>query len=551
MHLRGARGYTIDMDEKLTTDDPNGTAPTDIIGDELVELEDAELTEEPQGSELAQTLERPLDSSALDEQDAGEEGETSGKHDGAEPLFRSRRPHRPVGSLSDVRDYIKRNPVAVMILVLTLLFAAYVLARAWRRTNNLPDLDFIEQDARARIEAPVYSGGYFGNDDRLILSQVTVGACRHSEQAPEGSDLDQTFGATSYATADVMVSYQNEGVLATKTATLGYAKQNEEWIDAGEVANEQVSFLATAGVNQRKALVNIGQLLERATSGRTLEAGQPSLATLYDGATYEVTSSTFDEAAQTDTLTISMSKGGRFSSYECAVVANFSFTPATGMWELASATVTDDAWMRRFDPLVGTWSGTFKSQTVNTGAKCLAGGDEPFSVTISSWESTATGARITGTLTAVAHFHQSPEKDQAKTEGDKVLENVPFTATLYEPEDARLSSEAVFIAALPENVGGNTSLTLEFGSGSDAAAVTATVTSEHSFEDTFLLIPYQNKVIYADTYTLTLEPEQTTPTAPQTPASPQNQNQTTQTDPAPQTAQTEQPAAPQAQQTQP
>ena len=160
------------------------------------------------------------------------------------------------------------------------------------------------------------------------------------------------------------------------------------------------------------------------------------------------------------------------------------------------------------DPLIGTWKGTFKSQDVSAGAKCLAGGRTPLTIIITSWEDTGSGARIHGTISGVAHYHRSPAKDQNSTEGDAPLKDVPFSATLYEPTNVQLASEATFIATLPEDVGGTVSITLVFGTSEDGSSVIATVATEHPFEDTFILIPYQNKVIFADSYELVLVNEE-------------------------------------------
>ena len=469
------------MDEEILTEDPNGTKPTDIIGDELEQIDDG----------LAETIERP------------HADDLYGDPDDTIDLM----PRKRLG-FSDIAAYIKRRPGSIALLMLVSIAVVLMLVRAYRRSNNLPDLELIEQDARERIEAPAYSGCYFGNDDRLILTQVTVGTRQHSDHAPEGSDLDETFGAMSYVTTDVMLTFQNESVIATKTATLGYAKQGSSWIDAGEVTNEQISYIATAGVDQRKALRNIGQILERASSIAPAEEGLASLATIYEGADFEVTSSAFDDVTQTDTLTIHARKGGLFSAYECDIVASFAFRAGNGLWELTEAAATDDAWVRRFDPLVGTWSGTFKSQEVSSGTKCLAGASTPLTITITSWSDAPTGTRISGTISGVAHYHRNPEKDADATSGDTVLDNVAFTATLVDPTDSKRTSEAIFTATLPEAVGGKVTITLEFGTGTDGAGVTAIVATEHQFEDTFMLIPYKKQVIYADTYELVLEPEE-------------------------------------------
>ena len=462
------------------TEDPRGTKPTNIIDERLGRFFDDE--EEP-----AETVPRPY----------------------SDDVLLGRRHNRR--DSSEAHSYAKKHPRGAAVLVLVGLAVLIALGIAWRRTANLPDLDFVEQDARVRVEPPAYSGGYYGDDDRLILTTVTVGARQHSDRAPDGAEIDETFGATAFATVDVMVTFQNESVIATKTANLGYAKQNESWVRAGSVNNEQVSFMALAGVNQRKALHNIDQILERANGVLAADESRPSLTTLYEGASFEVTSSSFDDVAQTDTLTIHGTKRGVFTSYECDIVATFAFRPSNGLWDLVDATVTDDAWVRRYDQIVGIWQGTFKSQDASNGAKCLAASSTPLVLTIAAWEQSGTGVRLTGTVSGTAHYHRSVTKDQNATDGDTVLNEAPFTATLVNPGSNQLDDELVFSSTLPETVDGTVSMTLVFGTGADGGGVTVTVVTEHQFEDTFILIPYQNKVIYTDTYDLVKMPDDWVP----------------------------------------
>ena len=70
------------------------------------------------------------------------------------------------------------------------------------------------------------------------------------------------------------------------------------------------------------------------------------------------------------------------------------------------------------------------------------------------------------------------------------------------PELETLPGEERFVTAA--DVGGTVSITLVFGTSEDGSSVIATVATEHPFEDTFILIPYQNKVIFADSYELVL-----------------------------------------------
>ena len=72
-----------------------------------------------------------------------------------------------------------------------------------------------------------------------------------------------------------------------------------------------------------------------------------------------------------------------------------------------------------------------------------------------------------------------------------------FTARL-ESEDEGL----VFVAELPEDVGGDASLTLRFGTPENPSAAVAEVRSEFTYDDAILFIPYERTATYVDSFTL-------------------------------------------------
>ena len=207
-----------------------------------------------------------------------------------------------------------------------------------------------------------------------------------------------------------------------------------------------------------------------------------------------------------------------FVSRACDLTAHFRFEPKDGTWELAEALVSDDAFELGFQPLVGTWEGTFVSQGTQQakegkGGACLAARETGLEVDILKATVGKDGvALVEGTLSGVAHLHEPVEGNVEAHRDDELLEGLPFAGTLRgagvgdgDAGDADgMSGGIVFDCVAQDLAHGTISLTLGFGGGDDPDAATATLVSEHPYQETFLLfLTYDAVARFEDRFALT------------------------------------------------
>lgn len=413
-------------------------------------------------------------------------------------------------SFADFLAACKRHKGGCLVFGAILVACVFILASAVLNARNVPGADFVEKDAWTRLGAPEYAPGVFGSQDNLYMSEVKVDSQRRVVRTNDSSQAQ--FGASGYAEAHVTAKFGNGSVVATKTATLSYAKVGSTWQGIGGEADASVSYEAVAGVPRTQVLANLDDLLaegERSLKAATKTAGGSTggagltLAQIYDGAKVSVESEDFDGEAQTETVSLTCVKASSFESYTCRLTTHFAFRPVNGVWEVESVEVNDDAKTRTFQPLVGTWEGTFQSQETD-GAKCLGAGSSPLSVTFEAAETADgdAGARLTGSISALAHFHEHPSADSAAYDGDEALADVRLVANYYGGHNADVDSDLAFVAALPEEVGGTVTVTFGFGVGGDPTQAVARVQTTYPHKGTFLFIPYDQTITYTDVYLL-------------------------------------------------
>lgn len=461
------------------------------------------------------TLERPLPAEPPTEELGRAQGQAA--RDGADAHAR---PHLSDvtgitgsylrASFADFLAACKRHKGRCLAFGAILVACVFILASAALHARNVPGADFVEKDAWARLSAPEYAPGVFGSQDNLYMSEVKVDSQHRVVRTNDSSQAQ--FGASGYAEAHVTAKFGNGSVVATKTATLSYAKVGSTWQGIGGEADASVSYEAVAGVSRTQVLANLDDLLtegERSlkaaakTAGGSTGGAGLTLAQIYDGAKVSVESEDFDGEAQTETVSLTCVKASSFESYTCRLTAHFAFRPVNGVWEVESVEVNDDAKMRTFQPLVGTWEGTFQSQETD-GAKCLGAGASPLSVTFEAAETADgdAGARLTGSISALAHFHEHPSADSAACDGDEALADVRLVANYYGGHNDDVDSDLAFVAALPEEVGGTVTVTFGFGAGGDPTQAVARVQTTYPHKGTFLFIPYDQTITYTDVYLL-------------------------------------------------
>lgn len=461
------------------------------------------------------TLERPLPAEPPTEELDRAQGQAA--RDGADAHVR---PHLSDvtgitgsylrASFDDLLAACKRHKGGCLAFGAILVVCVFILASAALHARNVPGADFVEKDAWARLGAPEYAPGVFGSQDNLYMSEVKVDSQRRVVRTNDSSQAQ--FGASGYAEAHVTAKFGNGSVVATKTATLSYAKVGSTWQGIGGEADASVSYEAVAGVPRTQVLANLDDLLaegERSlkatakTAGGSTGGAGLTLAQIYDGAKVSVESEDFDEETQTETVSLTCVKASSFESYTCRLTTHFAFRPVNGVWEVESVEVNDDAKTRTFQPLVGTWEGAFQSQETD-GAKCLGAGASPLSVTFEAAETADgdAGARLTGSISALAHFHEHPSADSAACDGDEALADVRLVANYYGGHNADVDSDLAFVAALPEEVGGTVTVTFGFGVGGDPTQAVARVQTTYPHKGTFLFIPYDQTITYTDVYLL-------------------------------------------------
>lgn len=461
------------------------------------------------------TLERPLPAEPPTEELGRAQGQAA--RDGANAHVR---PHLSDvtgitgsylrASFDDLLAACKRHKGGCLAFGAILVACVFILASAALHARNVPGTDFVEKDAWARLSAPEYAPGVFGSQDNLYMSEVKVDSQRRVVRTNDSSQAQ--FGASGYAEAHVTAKFGNGSVVATKTAILSYAKVGSTWQGIGGEADASVSYEAVAGVPRTQVLANLDDLLaegERSlkaaakTAGGSTGGTELTLAQIYDEAKVSVESEDFDGEAQTETVSLTCVKASSFESYTCRLTAHFAFRPVNGVWEVESVEVNDDAKTRTFQPLVGTWEGTFQSQETD-GAKCLGAGASPLSVTFEAAETADgdAGARLTGSISALAHFHEHPSADSAACDGDEALADVRLVANYYGGHNDDVDSDLAFVAALPEEVGGTVTVTFGFGVGGDPTQAVARVQTTYPHKGTFLFIPYDQTITYTDVYLL-------------------------------------------------
>lgn len=415
-------------------------------------------------------------------------------------------------SFDDLLAACKRHKGGCLAFGAILVACVFILASAALHARNVPGADFVEKDAWARLSAPEYAPGVFGSQDNLYMSEIKVDSQRRVVRTNDSSQAQ--FGASGYAEAHVTAKFGNGSVVATKTAILSYAKVGSTWQGIGGEADASVSYEAVAGVPRTQVLANLDDLLaegERSlqaaakTAGGSTGGTELTLAQIFDGAKVSVESEDFDGEAQTETVSLTCVKASSFESYTCRLTAHFAFRPVNGVWEVESVEVNDDAKTRTFQPLVGTWEGTFQSQETD-GAKCLGAGASPLSVTFEAAETADgdAGARLTGSISALAHFHEHPSADSAACDGDEALADVRLVANYYGygGHNDDVDSDLAFVAALPEEVGGTVTVTFGFSAGGDPTQAVARVQTTYPHKGTFLFIPYDQTITYTDVYLL-------------------------------------------------
>ena len=380
-----------------------------------------------------------------------------------------------------------RLVAALAAVVVVILVAAIVLAVG---TVDAPSEETITSDALANATAPTRDPGDFGTDAQYEVTTAKVNSRGTSKDGYE---------------AEVEVTFSNGSVEATTTAHLDYQRGADgDWTLRSCSAASSPSFVATSGVDQDRlaSASGIQTILRAAQESLDKDTGQSGqvvdLAGIYKGATAKLTAEAFDRDSQRDVVQVHLAKAASFTSYECDLTVHLSFDSSSALWKVDQVDVPDGATTAGFGPLVGTWKGTFVSQEP-TRSKRLGAMQRPLTLNIQNTSEDG----FAGTLSTLAHFHPAPDSDAEDSQGDASLSDTSVTGKLN--QDASKDGRYVFDLSLPDDSRGTVTAQVSFGTEDDPNAVMATVKTDYSYQQTFLLIPYDSQVSYTDSYSLSKE----------------------------------------------
>lgn len=384
--------------------------------------------------------------------------------------------------------------------VVLALFVAGALAAIWLVIYlfDVPSYTQIENDMAQLLPTYEYMGGTYGPDLQIPLSNVAV-TKRSGSKTPEGMQTDTNMGSGAYG-VEAEATYDDGRIRVVRDVATTYVRNNDSWNMVGELTERGMSFSARAGVDENKVLANIGTILDAASTGTN-----ESLADVYQDGTFSIVANSFKEPANKDTavndVVIRCVKEEDFCAYEGSIAVRFAFE--SGSWVLRSAVADDKATTRGFTPLVGTWTGSLVS-SVGVGATCYGARDAMLTINIDSvGDPSAGGGRVQGTVSALAHFHQKPDKDQDSSTDDVMLDNVAFSGVVQNEFDEQTGSKLTLECTTTGNPNSELSFSMSFGTSDDPSAVFARVTSTHTYEERFLLlIPHQTMAKFVDTYQL-------------------------------------------------
>lgn len=384
------------------------------------------------------------------------------------------------GRAAQASAFLARHALVVGVVAIALVGVIFAATLSFRGFASLPDEATFRRDAMSLVTPPEYNGGTYGSDDPLALTALDVTS---QKKDPSNSNALAVTGVATFS---------NGTISALQEVSLSYERSGNGWSCTNAETTGGASFTTSKGIDRDKVAANIDEVLQRADASFADDGSEVALPTLYAGADVQVTDETFDEASQTDDVTLHLSRSTNFVAYECDVHAAFSFRPGNGMWELTSASASGNAKEISLAPLLGTWTGSFVEQESTT-MKCFGAKEQGAVVTIN----TAERGHLAGTISCVAHYHGDLEQDVDTYEGDRAIEEVPFTGNLTSG-----GAGLTFECTTPEDASGSVSFVLTFGQSNDPSSALATVTTRHVYTETFLFIPFEYEAAFTDTYAL-------------------------------------------------
>ena len=337
------------------------------------------------------------------------------------------------------------------------------------------------------------------NDEAYQITNLEV---IEKQRVDDTTGLAKAFhGTSTYYKVKAKATASNGAAECAETVETEFFKDSDkgEW-EPSSLDEKDRKLTALRGINVSEVEKSVkeelsgkllyGEILEKATQDK-------KLLSMYRDADVKITDEKFDKDAQTDTLTIALSKNAETATSNATVTAKFAFNKGiygTG-WGLDSASFHEETGGVNRQGLVGTWTGKFKEQSgVLLGGKCFGAQDRDVTLTISSLDNTTLKAE--GTISFLAHYHKTLKgSNQNSTDGDTYLENQSFSTTFENNYNKAIEPNKGDVYAsfeFSENSNGKTQFQVSFddktGEGSlRVTTSTGSFASPAFFEDVYTL----------------------------------------------------------------
>lgn len=415
----------------------------------------------------------------------------------------------PKQMATDLLAKVKALPKKTLAIAGGVAAAVVVILVAFLIMGGGPGKSKVEQDIREAVTTS-YSGGSYGADGELSVDSVSI-TSEEKEAIPEGwGDLLGVSGDAYSYTAEVKVS--NDNVEGTETYEATYVKSGNDWEALTGPSRESHTYSAKSGPSSDKVIENISSILSEASSGSSNYAS--SLSNLYAKGSFEVTSN--DWSGTSASMVIHGTTETTFSKSEGDITATFTFDTSSGAWKLSEAKASSDMATVDYSKLVGTWTGTFQktyassgSQSDIYGGKCYGAQSQNFTLKITSVDKDS--LKVEGTFSGLAHYHTGGSSDQNSIEGDTMVNDQAFVATLktgiYENVLGYFNTINLDLGTTyttPEKEDGSTlELIFGFGTEDDSNGASAVLKTTYPFEYALGNSNWDTNYYASDVYTLT------------------------------------------------
>lgn len=161
------------------------------------------------------------------------------------------------------------------------------------------------------------------------------------------------------------------------------------------------------------------------------------LTELYEGAEFSIVDSSL--SGETCKVTIAADRTYVLNRYQAQIEADFVFIPGQassdgGTWKLVKASADEGAREPKLAPIAGAWTGTLErtssSALLSDTGNCLAGQNEPLTLTVTGFDEAS--GRMIANMSFIAHNHAALPNDVASSDGDTVV-GLISTSVMLDP----------------------------------------------------------------------------------------------------------------------